>query len=616
MAASAAASSMVAPSANPSDVVRSQYPMATSASTDASSSEDEDEKKPLWRYAEILERTGTGFGGNVRIRCTLCNHVWNGSYSRVKAHMLKIPGFGVKFCRVVTVHVLEQLKAEVAAASVVANRTLPRDIPLPVEGNEKRKRRGVSAIESSFNLDVRRQLDELIARMFYTGGLPFNLARNPYFRKAFMFATNNPIGGYVPPSYNKLRTTLLVQERTHVERMLQPLKETWSSKGVSIVSDGCEVIGDASMIKNFIMNHSMRLSMFNEQSNLKFLAIADTRFASAIVMLKRFIAIKDALSVMVVSEKWSAYREDNPRQAQFVKEKIVNDMWWDKVRYFLSFTEPIYTMIRAANTDKACLHLIYEMWDTMIEKVKSVIYRHEMKETHEESIFYSAVHDILVSRWTKSNTPLHCLAHSLNPKYYTDAWINEVPNRQAPHNDEEISEMRNTCFRRYFSGEELKKIKLQYANFSLFGNGFNSFDSLEDRSYMEPKMWWGIHGHSATELKKLALKLLGQPASSSCAERNWSTYGLIHSSLRNRLNPGRAEDLVFTHQNLRLLSRKSDEYRCGPSAMWDVGADTFEADFEGGADFLEQADLSLNEPELEERLFEDLEALGLTEDAE
>ncbi|PWZ40492.1 hypothetical protein Zm00014a_028394 [Zea mays] len=673
--------------------------MATSASTDASSSEgaqgsfpvannpaiarqvltavrivppDEDEKKPLWRYAEILERTGKGLGGNVRIRCRLCNHVWNGSYSRVKAHLLKIPGFGVKFCRVVTVHVLEQLKAEVAAASVVANRTLPRDIPLPVEGNEKRKRRGVSAIESSFNLDVRRQLDELIARMFYTGGLPFNLARNPYFRKAFMFATNNPIGGYVPPSYNKLRTTLLVQERTHVERMLQPLKETWSSKGVSIVSDGWSdaqrrpllnflaVTEDGPMFLRAINTEG--ISKTKEYIAEKMLAVIDEvgaqnvvqvitdnaancRAAGIIVEQKhphifwtpcvvhtlnlalknicasreiedRFIAIKDALSVMVVSEKWSAYREDNPRQAQFVKEKIVNDMWWDKVRYFLSFTEPIYTMIRAADTDKACLHLIYEMWDTMIEKVKSVIYRHEMKETHEESIFYSAVHDILVSRWTKSNTPLHYLAHSLNPKYYTDAWINEVPNRQAPHNDEEISEMRNTCFRRYFSGEELKKIKLQYANFSLFGNGFNSFDSLEDRSYMEPKMWWGIHGHSAPELKKLALKLLGQPASSSCAERNWSTYGLIHSSLRNRLNPGRAEDLVFTHQNLRLLSRKSDEYRCGPSAMWDVGADTFEADFEGGADFLEQADLSLDEPELEERLFEDLEALGLTEDAE
>jgi hypothetical protein len=68
--------------------------MATSASTDASSSvgsfpvannpaiarqvlaaarmvpPDEDEKKPLWRYVEILERTGKGLGGNVRIRWT------------------------------------------------------------------------------------------------------------------------------------------------------------------------------------------------------------------------------------------------------------------------------------------------------------------------------------------------------------------------------------------------------------------------------------------------------------------------------------------------------------------------------------------------------------------
>ena len=81
-----------------------------------------------------------------------------------------------------------------------------------------------------------------------------------------------------------------------------------------------------------------------------------------------------------------------------------------------------------------------------------------------------------------------------------------------------------------------------------------------------------------------------------------------------RLNPARAEDLVFTHQNLRLLSRKTEEYNRGPSAMWDIGADTFESDFEGGADFLEHADLSLDEPELE-RVLEDLGAMGLTEDA-
>ena len=100
--------------------------------------------------------------------------------------------------------------------------------------------------------------------------------------------------------------------------------------------------------------------------------------------------------------------------------------------------------------------------------------------------------------------------------------------------DEEISDMRNKCFRRYFSGDDLRKIKQQFADFSLFGSGFNSFDSIEDRAHMSAKQWWGIYGNSAPELKKLALKLLGQPASSSCAERNWSTYGLIHNSLRNK----------------------------------------------------------------------------------
>ena len=47
--------------------------------------------------------------------------------------------------------------------------------------------------------------------------------------------------------------------------------------------------------------------------------------------------------------------------------------------------------------------------------------------------------------------------------------------------------------------------------------------------------------------------------------------------------------------------------------MWDIGANTFEADFEGGTNFLEHANQSLDELDLE-RVLEDLGALGLTED--
>jgi len=77
-------------------------------------------------------------------------------------------------------------------------------------------------------------------------------------------------------------------------------------------------------------------------------------------------------------------------------------------------------------------------------------------------------------------------------------------------------------------------------------------------------------------LKALALKLLGQPTSSSSCERNWSTYGFINSALRNRLTPPHAEDLVFVHNNMHLLSRKSEDYNKGLTQMWDVGVDNHE----------------------------------------
>ena len=52
----------------------------------------------------------------------------------------------------------------------------------------------------------------------------------------------------------------------------------------------------------------------------------------------------------------------------------------------------------------------------MIKKVKTVIYRHKSLEDDEYSSFCGVVYDILIDQWTKNCTPLHCLAHFLNPK--------------------------------------------------------------------------------------------------------------------------------------------------------------------------------------------------------
>ncbi|KAK7295871.1 hypothetical protein RJT34_18785 [Clitoria ternatea] len=186
-------------------------------------------------------------------------------------------------------------------------------------------------------------------------------------------------------------------------------------------------------------------------------------------------------------------------------------------------------------------------------------------------------------RWSKSYTPLHCLAHSLNPRYYCRQWLDEAPNRVAPHRDNEICIGRNKCLGSYFpdSKERLEAIQ-EYAKFSCGGEELGQFNALQDRWNLNPIDWWAVYGASIPKLQALAFKLLSQPSSSSCCERNWSTYSFIHSMRRNRLNPKRAEDLVFIHSNLRLLSRKSKSYHEGESKMWDIGGDEWDP-FEGAA---------------------------------
>ena len=95
-------------------------------------------------------------------------------------------------------------------------------------------------------------------------------------------------------------------------------------------------------------------------------------------------------------------------------------------------------------------------------------------------------------------------------------------------------------------------------------------EAMRDKTILSPIDWWNFHGGEIPNIQKLAVKILSQVASSSSAERNWSTYGFIHSVKRNRLGSKKAEELVYVHSNLRLLSHKKDEYKSGPTKLWDL----------------------------------------------
>ena len=206
----------------------------------------------LWKYVTKIDKIGVG-GGNVHFQCNLCQLSFKGTYYRVKAHLLKISGHGVQVCRKVTPQLLIEMQRLVDEAEVRVKRGVPKQVPLPPSsgsskaasssasvssamgmgfdslmqgaGLDVKKRKTTSALEKAFNVGAREELHSEIARMFYSAGLPFHLARNLHYCRSYTFATTHMISGYIPPSYNMLRTSLL-QKRANLERLLEPTKQS------------------------------------------------------------------------------------------------------------------------------------------------------------------------------------------------------------------------------------------------------------------------------------------------------------------------------------------------------------------------------------------------------
>ena len=64
--------------------------------------------------------------------------------------------------------------------------------------------------------------------------------------------------------------------------------------------------------------------------------------------------------------------------------------------------------------------------------------------------------------------------------------------------------------------------------------------------------WWMMFGSSTPKLQYLAMRLVSQCCSSSGCERNWSTFALLHTKVRNRLSHKKLNKLVYVNYNLRL----------------------------------------------------------------
>ena len=95
--------------------------------------------------------------------------------------------------------------------------------------------------------------------------------------------------------------------------------------------------------------------------------------------------------------------------------------------------------------------------------------------------------------------------------------------------DREISQGRKTTFRRLLHDRDMiEEVEEGFAEFSTANGRFGGYDVVGDRGVKKPYSWWETHGTTCPIVQQLALRVLSQVTSSSCCERNWSTYGNLY----------------------------------------------------------------------------------------
>ncbi|XP_073269387.1 uncharacterized protein [Primulina huaijiensis] len=199
--------------------------------------------------------------------------------------------------------------------------------------------------------------------------------------------------------------------------------------------------------------------------------------------------------------------------------------------------EPLVKVLKLVDQDnKPTLSIIYEAMDRA---------KLSIKESVKDWQLYW---DVIDERWyNQLHQHLHAAAYFLNPMLqysgtcvYTDEvrrGLKTVIKRLEPDLNTQAA--------------MINEIKLFTEQIGEFGSPLAKMAVKKSL----PAEWWNEYGEEAPHLRKLAIKVLSQTCSSSGCERNWSTWSLIHTKLRNRLAIEKLHKLVYVHYNMRLRVR-------------------------------------------------------------
>lgn len=281
-----------------------------------------------------------------------------------------------------------------------------------------------------------------------------------------------------------------------------------------------------------------------------------TRPGSNQPTLDWFLENKAALRSTVVHSDWTAInwrdRPDIQINHSDVERLMLDSNWWKKLNTALKLLTPLFTMIKAADTDgPEYTAFVYNDMLDFTSHVKGIRDKTSDSEHFQLTVADTAkANNEVRNRWEALHHPIMSVAFVLNPKLgHTRDVLDE-------------REVRDDLKKVFLSmGEDVAECFLMTNKFLDKEGPFAEDHIWSPTAFKVPVChWWRVWAME-TEVKGLrnvALRVLSTTCTSSASERNFSIWGFIHSKTRNRLYNHKLDKLVYVYQNMRILRKMKD----------------------------------------------------------
>ncbi|KAM1404695.1 hypothetical protein ACFX2I_013156 [Malus domestica] len=266
---------------------------------------------------------------------------------------------------------------------------------------------------------------------------------------------------------------------------------------------------------------------------------ATTRFATNYIALNSLLKKKAGLKQLFTSDDWANHNFSRSNTGRMVESIVLDHAFWSQTEHVCQVFEPLYKVLRIVDTE------VYPTMGAVYELMRVV--KDELERKHGARWVVKIIED----RWYKTlYHDLHAAAYYLNPRYQYRPGVGDDGNLiRAVHNVYSKLDPASPAVGQF--GNEL-------AWFKDARRTFGEPTSVAARTNMSPTEWWIMYGTDAPTVRKLAIKVLSQTASSSACERNWSTFALIHTKQRNKLAHSSLEKLVYCYYNMKLQIRDKE----------------------------------------------------------